>query len=1228
MKIIQLIGCLMLVAFVKGQEAKLMLPIGHTGAIFTAVFSPDGKRIVTGSYDNTAKIWDAKDGRLLANLLGHINEINSVEFSSDGKKIVTACSNLVKVWDANEANLLFEIVKPSYSRKGAVVSFNSKLIASIGHVTIDIYDMENGNKIITLKGHTADIVSVYFSHDGSKVISASEDKTAKIWDVKTGNILFNLTAHNKGVLKAKFSNDDTKIITTSFDQTAKLWDAKTGLLIGSLLGHTDYVGNAQFSPNDQIVATASKDKTVKIWDVSTGKQTLDLRQHQGGLTSLFFSKDGKRLLSGSYDGNAKIWDIATGNVLQTFPKHANAVMVAQFSVDETKVLTASQDKTAKVWNAKTAELLNDLKGHVLKVTSALYSADGKRIFVADGNQCKILNTQNGKILSKLLALESDVFKDPSKDAKWIISAASDDNRLTIWNLESGKAVKDLKGHKDYVLNATFSQDGSKIASTSEDNTMKIWDIASGQVIKTISTSKNPIESLAFSPNGKLIVGGGGEDENSDIKIWDAENGSLLKNLKGHNSYIRSVQFSSDGKYIASASWDNSAKVWDSETGQLLRSFEHSKYVDFVQFSMDNKKIVTTCWDNTAKIWDLQTGSLLVTLNGHNSRVNTACFSKDDKYIVTASKDGRTAFWDAFTGKYLYSVINFSTDDYLVVDANGRYDGNEKARDLLYFTCGTKAIGLSQVKDQLWVPNLAERIMKGETINAPSLADLNICNLIPIVEIMDDQNIEQYRYKITPQKGGLGETILYVNGIEAKRYKPEQLLKNGNDYELVTDNKEIVSLLKSGEENKVTVKSFTAKSDIGSRGVSIIKPAEKNSTLKPHLYAVMVGVSDYKGEELDLKYAGKDATDLGKAIEASATKLLGKEQVHLYNLTTEKDHYQLPEKKTIQQSLEDIGKKATANDILLVFFAGHGVMEGEKKQFYFLTADASKASAVEAVNKVGISTGELSDWMKPQSIKAQKRILILDACNSGQAIKDLVKIGQPDNGYVAARSDDNAQQIKAIDKLNEKSGLFILSASASNQSAYEFSRYNQGLLTYALLKTIKQQPDILEDGKLLNVSKWFNAAEKEVINIIKQNGARQEPQIVSTTNFNIGIVDGDVIAVIQLPNEKALFAASNFQNSDEAIADDNFELSKLINQGLSDISNRGINSTIQYISATTDNNTYIITGRYEVKGNSIVVKANLKQNKEIKHRFEQSGTVDNLKKLAADIADKASGLVGK
>ena len=135
-------------------------------------------------------------------------------------------------------------------------------------------------------------------------------------------------------------------------------------------------------------------------------------------------------------------------------------------------------------------------------------------------------------------------------------------------------------------------------------------------------------------------------------------------------------------------------------------------------------------------------------------------------------------------------------------------------------------------------------------------------------------------------------------------------------------------------------------------------------------------------------------------------------------------------------LAQIGTKAKANDILLIFFSGHGVMNGtdNKKQFYFLTTEASTESAVSAVADVGISTAELTEWIKPANIKAQKRILILDACNSGQAINDMVKVGKPQQGFIAARSDDKAQQIKAIEKLNDQSGLFILSASASNQNA--------------------------------------------------------------------------------------------------------------------------------------------------------------------------------------------------
>ena len=586
-------------------------------------------------------------------------------------------------------------------------------------------------------------------------------------------------------------------------------------------------------------------------------------------------------------------------------------------------------------------------------------------------------------------------------------------------------------------------------------------------------------------------------------------------------------------------------------------------------------------------------------------------------------------YDWHTKKLLYSQVNTAHNDHLIIDSKGRYDGTASARKLLYFVCGTEIIELDQVKDQLWVPGLLDRITKGDSINAKTLDELNICGLTPEVEEAGS-NAEEFRFKIKSRRGGLGETVVFINGIEAKRYKPADLKKNEGLYELIITKKEVSKYFVAGKENPVTVKAYTANNAISSRGLIINVDKTKDAvTATPNLYAVMVGVSDYKGDELDLKYAAKDANDISDMLSHAARKLLntdGKEHVFIYNLTTASERYQLPEKNSIRKVLEEIGKKAGPSDILLVFFAGHGVMEGTKKQFYFLTADASQASAAAAIADVGISTAELTEWIKPQNIKAQKRILIFDACNSGQAIKDFVNMGNTGQGYMAARNDEKGQQIKAIEKLNEQSGLFILSASASNQSAYEMGKYSQGLLTYALLKAIKQQPDILQDGKYLDVSRWFNAAEKTVGELTKNNSARQHPQIVSNTNFNLGIVDEEVMAKIILPQEKPSFTNSNLQNADENIAMDDLELNKFLDVQLSDIGIRGNDGKIIFTAGLKTADAWALGGRYEVKDNIIIARINIRQGKEIKHRFEVNGTVDKLTELVAVIAEKAAAMI--
>src|SRR5450432_3481313 len=118
---------------INAQKAKLMLPIGHTGPVQYAIFSPDGKRVVTASHDKTAKIWDVSSGNLLANLTGHSNFVYAAAFSPNGSKIVTASfDGLAKIWNANTGEWLFD-----------------------------------------LKAHTAEVWSAEFSKDGKKIITAS-----------------------------------------------------------------------------------------------------------------------------------------------------------------------------------------------------------------------------------------------------------------------------------------------------------------------------------------------------------------------------------------------------------------------------------------------------------------------------------------------------------------------------------------------------------------------------------------------------------------------------------------------------------------------------------------------------------------------------------------------------------------------------------------------------------------------------------------------------------------------------------------------------------------------------------------------------------------------------------------------------------------------------------------------------------------------------------------------
>ena len=1200
------------------QEPKLMLPVGHSTTITSMVFSKDGNTLLTASWDKTVKLWDVKTGILISEYKDS-GWVLHVCFSPDEKQILVTSQNpRVKIWDPykNTVNTVFS-GKRFNEFKTSSFSPDGKMILSVAHDSLRVWNSAGSRKLYTLAGHTKEVTSAVFSTDNKYILSGSADSTTRLWNAANGKLIFSF-------------NIGRPVKTVSF------------------------------TPDQQSIIAIGEQGNVMIGSTRTGKMISEYRD------GFAVSADVKKILLYDRTGGISLWDSTKKSVVFRIPMVNDQLVSAKFSNDAKFLIITTRTGNASIWDIETGKMVTKLGASIYEFTPYTITPDGQNVVISNWwGKIDLYNNSDGKLERSFRGYSQSIADASySPDQKLFVTAS---NTAKIWDAEKGTLIRELKPKYEGLHSVEFSPDGTNILGAGFGG-LQVWDAVTGEQLWYVTTSVDPysfttVYSVCYSPDGKLIAGG---QNDSTVRIWDASTGKLLTTMRGHTESVFSVAFNPDGKQVASISFDGTLKTWDVENGKLLLDRPADKGSSSVSYSHDGKQVVTACyykvqvWDSYAGnmihefkdsslryasfapgdktiitsynngnsvLWDVASGKKIRQFFGHSNTVSSAKLSPDGKQLLTASEDNTVKVWNVQSGEMMYSLLPLEKMEYLVIDKFNRYDGSEAARKKLYFTCDMEIIELDQVKDQLWVPGLAERIMKQESINAKTLSDLNICGLTPGVKAMETST--GYQFDITPGTGGLGETVLYVNGIEANRYQKEQLKKTLSGYQLLVKRADLQQFFVPGAQNPVTVKSYTLQNGISSRGVGVSdKDAAKNVT-PPNLYAVVVGVSDYKGEEMDLKYAAKDAMDFGNALKTTASKMFNidnKEHVFIYSLTTEKEHYLIPEKNSIKNVLAEISKKAVAGDIFLIFFAGHGVMFGDKKQFYFLTADASYTTAVNSPAEVGISTQELTDWIKPQNIKAQKRILIFDACNSGQAIRDFVKLGDNESNYVAARNDDKGQQIKAIEKLNEKSGLFILSASASNQSAYEFSRYSQGLLTYSLLKAIKQQPDILEDKKYLNVSRWFQAAEKNVSEVVRETGNRQEPQIVSTTDFNIGIVDNDVIQKINLAEEKPLFTSSRFLNKEDV--EDNLDLESKIDELLYGFSLKNKITPISYVQNTNAPDAFHILGTYTIKGDDIVCNVVVKQFKQNKLSFEIREKKNVPDKVAEQIFNKVIALVGE
>ena len=302
--------------------------VGHSIWVLSVVFSPDGQLALSGSVDQTLKLWDVSSGREIRTFKGHRRAVSSVAFSPDAQLALSGSyDRTLKLWDVSSGREIRAFKGHRSSVYSVAFSPDGRLALSgagrRGRGEMRLWDVSSGREVRTFKGHKGRVESVAFGPDGRCALSGGRDRDSaqmKLWDVWSGREIRAFEGHTNFVESVAFSPDGRWALSGGGDKCGEmeLWDVSSGREIRTFKGHTESVESVAFSPDGQWALSGSEDDTLKLWDVSSGRDIRTFRGHTAEVNSVAFSPDGRRALSGSEDGTVRLWDTTTGQGIAAF----------------------------------------------------------------------------------------------------------------------------------------------------------------------------------------------------------------------------------------------------------------------------------------------------------------------------------------------------------------------------------------------------------------------------------------------------------------------------------------------------------------------------------------------------------------------------------------------------------------------------------------------------------------------------------------------------------------------------------------------------------------------------------------------------------------------------------------------------------------------------------------------------------------------------------------------
>ncbi|RKG87657.1 WD40 repeat domain-containing protein [Corallococcus sp. CA049B] len=556
------------------------------------------------------------------------------------------------------------------------------------------------------------VLALAFTPDGRVLASGHYDSVVRLWDVERGELLAELKGHTAEVHAVAFSPDGRWLASAGRPGELRVWDWRQGQPRAVIPGHTDVVLGLAFSPDGRRLASGGLDKAVRVWDFETGAEQLRF-EHDDYVIAVAFSPDGRRLLSTSADRSARLWDLESRKELHRLVGHEEKVVAGAFSSDGMRIMTAAADRAVRFWDARSGQLTDVFRNSGDVSVAAIDG--GFQLLVQGGwdGRVQLIDGHGGALLERMdahqafvmsVSLSPDgrtfasggmdgllaVWRRPEVPAQvllrgpgvWVEALAfSQDRELMTgsedgwrrWRIAEGRELRPEGGGAEAAVSLAVSPDRERIAVGTLKGRALVLDARSGRVLLELPGGSGSVRAVAFSPDGALLAVAG----DPDIQLWSVADSRPVGLLQGHTGKVWALAFDSTGRRLASGSKDTTVRTWDVERRQPLLRLDMGEPVRAVVFTPSEPHLVTAGMRQPLRVWDVTEGRLLKTLGEKTVGVLALAVSPDGRFLASSGMDAGVKVWGLPSGEQLgtltgqqgfLAALAFSPDGALLVSA--------------------------------------------------------------------------------------------------------------------------------------------------------------------------------------------------------------------------------------------------------------------------------------------------------------------------------------------------------------------------------------------------------------------------------------------------------------------------------------------------------------------------------------------------------------------------------